>query len=137
MAEGLLRHRAKEANVLVTIDSAGTSGYHKGNPPDARMMDTAIKQGVDISYIRSRVFTTDDFDQFDRIFVMDRANLRNVLKLARNESEKEKVSLIMDIVHPHENVEVPDPYFGSDDGFTTVFNMLDLACSQLIKSIQR
>lgn len=137
MAEGLLRHRAAEKGITLNLDSAGTSGFHRGNPPDERMMETAKAKGIDISYIRSRVFTNSDFDQFDQILVMDKSNLRNVLKLARNDNDAQKVQLIMNYVYPNENIEVPDPYFGSENGFLNVFNMLDDACQQILNMLNK
>ena len=87
--------------------------------------------GLDITGQRGRQFKATDFDRFDHIFVMDNSNHRDVLKLARTEHDKQKVSLILDTLFPGENVDVPDPYYGGNDGFAKVYDMLDQACEIL------
>jgi protein-tyrosine phosphatase len=135
MAEALLRHHAEKRGLTLSIDSAGTSDFHKGNTPDERMTKTANSHGVDITYIRSRPLSTEDFTRFDHIFVMDRSNLKNVLRLCNAQEHANKVSLIMDKLFPGDSVEVPDPYFGSEDGFEKVFNMLNDACIRILDEI--
>ena len=99
----------------VKVDSAGTSGYHAGDPPDRRSVATMWTVDIDISGQRSRKFVRADFQKFDRILVMDRANLADVLFLARSEEEREKVALF-----DPSGAEVPDPYYGGEDGFALV-----------------
>ncbi len=127
LAEGILR--SKLSSNTYTIDSAGTAGYHIGNPPDKRSVAVANKYGLDISNLRGRQFTVSDFDIFDYIFVMDESNFDNVSSLARNEGDIEKVKLILNEVYPNQNYSVPDPYYGGKEGFENVFKMLDEACS--------
>lgn len=136
MAEGLLRKRADERGIDVITDSAGTSDYHIGEAPDKRMQKTGSERNVTIDDLRGRQFQVSDYHQFDHIFVMDRSNYSNVIALASSEEDKRKVRLMMDLVHPGENIEVPDPYFGGEEGFNQVFDMLDKACHQLLDELE-
>lgn len=136
MAEGILSHKAAQLEIPVTVDSAGTGNYHVGEAPDDRAIATAKKFGVDISTQKARQFTAEDFDRFDRIFVMDASNLRNVLQLAAHEEQRAKVSLMMDVLYPNEAMEVPDPWFGGTEGFVRVFEMLDSACERFLMDVK-
>lgn len=136
MAEGILRQKANERGLAVHVDSAGTGDYHIGEAPDHRAISTAGKYGVDISRLSARQFTVSDFDSFDRIFVMDQSNLRNVLALATSEAQRAKVELLLDAVYPGEEMEVPDPWFGSLEGFDRCFEMLETACDKVAESIE-
>ena len=134
IAEGILRHKLRSMkNVDFVTDSAGTSSLHSGEQADSRMRKTALKNGVDISDLRAREFVQADFDKFDLIFAMDRSNLMNILALARNENDKSKVKLILNESFPEENREVPDPYYGGEEGFQHVFNLLDETTDKIIK----
>ncbi|WP_420379720.1 low molecular weight protein-tyrosine-phosphatase [Gilvibacter sp.] len=130
LAEGIMRAKLFGRNNY-EIDSAGTGGWHVGDPPDPRSVAIAKQMGLDITGQRGRQFQATDFDRFDHIFVMDNSNHRDVLKLARTEHDKHKVSLILDTLFPGENVDVPDPYYGGNDGFAKVYDMLDQACEIL------
>lgn len=133
IAEGILRHKLRlMKNTDILTDSAGTSNFHTGEAPDTRMRMTAVRNGMDISDLRARQFCTDDFDDFDLIYAMDLNNKKDILSLARNDDDVKKVKLILDELYPGENREVPDPYYGGDDGFQDVFDMLDEATDQLI-----
>lgn len=120
----------------MVIDSAGTSNYHIGESPDARTIANAKKHKVDLSPLRARQFQQSDFDDFDRIFVMDKSNLRNVLNLARHDNDIAKVDLFLNILHPGENMEVPDPYFGGEEGFEHVFNLVWKTSEKLIEEFK-
>src|SRR5688572_30393630 len=133
IAEGILRHKLRAMkNEEVQTDSAGTSNFHVGEAPDTRMRSTALKNGMDISDLRARQFVQSDFDEFDLIYAMDNANKRDILSLARHEDDRAKVKLILDEIYPGENREVPDPYYGGEDGFQDVFDMLNDATDQVI-----
>ena len=131
MAEGILKHKAEQAGVEVIIDSAGTSSWHQGEQPDGRAMEEMRTQGIDISDQRSRPFTVADFDHFDHILVMDTSNKSNVLSLARNQADFDKVKLILDYGNEVKGKSVPDPYY--DDGFNRVYDLLDYACDAFIE----
>ena len=136
MADGLMRKKVEEANLGIIVDSAGTSGLHAGEAPDHRMRQTAKQLGTPIDSLRSRKFIVTDFDNFDLIFVMDKSNLSNVLNLARTKEDKEKVHLILNMSHPRKDLEVPDPYYGGEQGFIDVYTMLDEATDVILEKIK-
>jgi protein-tyrosine phosphatase len=136
MAEGILRQKAEERGLNIEVDSAGTGDYHVGEAPDDRAIATARKFGVDISGLKARQFQAEDFDRFDRIFVMDASNHRNVLALTDDAAHSGKVSLLLDAVYPGEEMEVPDPWFGNLEGFDRCFSMLETACDNVVKEIE-
>ena len=137
MAEGILRHKFEEAGVEAEVDSAGTANYHIGKAPDNRAVANMAENDHDISMLRGRQFSVKDFDAFDQIYVMDLANYDDVVALARNDDDKKKVNLFMNISHPGENIEVPDPYYGGDEGFQNVYKMLSQAADVLISRVKK
>ena len=134
LADGLLRKKVKELNLPIEVDSAGTSNYHEGEAPDKRMTATAKKFGVDISFLRSRPITREDLIVFDVIYVMDLENYWNVRSLCENKAQEEKVIPILDLLYPNENRVVPDPYYGGEQGFIDVFNLLDEATDKIVEN---
>lgn len=120
----------------MSVDSAGTSGQHAGENPDSRSVRNAKKNGVDISSIVSRKFNAGDFDKFDRIYVMDQSNYRDVMNLSHTEEQRNKVELFLNISSPGKNKAVPDPWFGGDEGFQRVFDLVDETCNILIDQIK-
>lgn len=133
LAEGILRSKINHTNSIV--DSAGTAAYHVGNPPDPRSIEIGLKYGIDIRDQRARKFEILDFDRFDQILVMDRSNYQNVIRLSRSDSDRSKVSLILDHSSQDQFSEVPDPYYGGKDGFELVFKLLDDACERIAETI--
>jgi protein-tyrosine phosphatase len=133
LAEGILASKLPKDKFIV--DSAGTGSWHIGHAPDKRSISIAKKRGLDISNQKGRQFSIKDFDHFDHIFVMDNSNYQDVIELAQNENQRRKVSLILNEVFPGENVDVPDPYYGIDEGFARVYDMLDEACESLAKRL--
>lgn len=133
LAEGILKSKVNAEQVMVT--SAGTAAYHIGKGPDIRSVKVAKEHGIDIRLQKARQFKAADFEVYDYIFVMDQANFDNVVSLASTEKEKEKVQLILNEISPAMNSEVPDPYYGGEDGFKNVYDMLDLACDAINKKI--
>jgi protein-tyrosine phosphatase len=134
MADGWLRHRIQEQGLAIEVDSAGTANYHTGAAPDQRMRKWAKTYGVDIDGLSARQFSAADFDRFDRIFVMDKSNHSNVLRLARTESDREKVALYLNELYPGEDREVPDPYYGRDSDFRHVIELLDQTTSAFLRN---
>jgi protein-tyrosine phosphatase len=132
MAEGIFRHKIKERGLEIETDSAGTGDWHVGEPPDKRMQSTALNKGIDISDLRARQFRQVDFDLFDHIYVMDESNKENVLKLARSSKDAQKVKLMLEVLFPGQNKPVPDPYFGGQQGFDHVFDLLDKASDVIL-----
>ena len=101
------------------------------------MCQTARKYGFPIDDLRARKFIVEDYDEFDLIYVMDESNESNVLKLARTESDKKKVKMILNESHPGQNLEVPDPYYGGGQGFMDVFNLLDGATDVIMAQLKK
>ena len=133
LAEGILK--SKVDNEKITVDSAGTGEWHIGKLPDGRSIDVAFRNDIDITNQRCRKFTTSDFDDFDIIYVMDKSNFENVISLSRNQSDKKKVKLIRDEIISTQGSDVPDPYFGGEGGFDSVYQMIDEVCDVIAKKL--
>ncbi len=135
MAEGVLRTKAKERGLSLEIDSSGTGDWHVGEAPDKRAQRCMNDFGDDISDLRARQFKKSDFHYYDRIFVMDKSNYQNVVAQANDSAQKEKVELFLNLSHPGEDREVPDPYYGGNEGFKNVYNMLDEAAESFLNQV--
>ncbi|HIB78254.1 MAG TPA: hypothetical protein EYO58_11740, partial [Flavobacteriales bacterium] len=103
--------------------------------PDSRMSETAKKFGVFIDDLTARQFVVSDFDRFDLIYAMDTSNYNNIISLARNDTDISKVKLILNESHPDQDLSVPDPYYGGDQGFIDVYNLLDETTDIIMKKI--
>ena len=130
LAEGILR--SKVNNRLVQVDSCGTGNFHIGNPPDSRSIAIAKSYGINISKHRAALLSDHDFDDYDHIFVMDQSNFDTIIRLARKPKDKIKVKLIMEVAYPDSGMEVPDPYYGGDNGFEKVYQMLTTSCNAIV-----
>ncbi len=135
LADALLRKKVAELGLNIEVDSAGTSDYHIGGEPDKRTQENALNHGLDMSFLRARQFTKKDFDTFDLIYVMDKSNESNVLSLTTNSNHKDKVKLILDLLDDTKYNEVPDPYYGGEHGFETVYTILDQATNKILEEI--
>lgn len=131
LAEGIMLKLIKENNINMRVDSAGTSSAHVDEAPDHRSVLNAAKHGIDLKPLRARQFKASDFEKFNKIYVMDKSNLANVLALATTEDHKAKVDLFLNASHPNQNLEVPDPYFGGEKGFEDVFQLVYKACQHI------
>jgi protein-tyrosine phosphatase len=138
-AEGVMRHLVREANLdaKISVDSAGTAGYHAGDPPDFRASAAGERRGIVIGGV-ARQFQRADFDRFEYVLAMDRTNHEDLLELARNAEEKGKVHLLrsFDPKSPP-GAEVPDPYYGDTDGFDLVLDFCLAACKPLLERVRR
>ncbi len=141
-AEGVFRHTVKQQNLLdsIHIDSAGTHAYHIGEQPDSRSQKTAQSKGIDLSTQTARKAISEDFDNFNYIIAMDQSNYENLKDLRGdlgNKVNKQKASLhlLMEFTSAWENTEVPDPYYGGDNGFEQVFDMVQSASEGLLEHI--
>jgi protein-tyrosine phosphatase len=132
-AEGVTRALAERKGVAAffEFDSAGTHGYHIGNPPDARARQAAAKRGYDLSPLKARQVNAFDFDRFDRILAMDRDNL-DLLRQACPEEHHGKLGLFLEYASRSTNDEVPDPYYGGPEGFERVLDMIEDAADGLL-----
>ncbi len=126
LAHGIMEHLAKENGLDWEIESAGTGNWHVGEGPDRRSTRTAREHGIDISKQICRLFRISDFDYYDKIFVMDRSNLSDILSMARNAEDAKKVALLLG------DKIVPDPYY-DDTQFEPVFRMIEAGCKEIIE----
>ena len=135
-AENIMNHLIEKEGYVeqITCDSAGTSSYHIGSPPDSRMRAAASTRGISLQG-RARQFEISDFEEFDLILAMDKDNYRGILACDRKGKYKDKVKLMCDYATQHPDKEVPDPYYGGVDGFNYVIDLLLDACEGLLKEI--
>ncbi|MEZ5500052.1 MAG: low molecular weight protein-tyrosine-phosphatase [Steroidobacteraceae bacterium] len=136
-AEAVLRRiAATEAPQLaLQVDSAGTAGYHVGEPPDARAQRAGAGRGYDLAPLRARQITREDFSRFDLLLAMDRQNLANMRRIAPA-AHRERARLLLEY-HPEPPVlEVPDPYYGGSEGFETVLDLIEAASRGLLHALQ-
>jgi protein-tyrosine phosphatase len=131
-AEGVFRHMVEEAGLgnTVVTDSAGTHGYHIGDPPDARSTKAAAGRGFDLSPLRARKVTAADFRDFDLILAMDQGHLAHLAALRPQDATAE-LKLFLDF-HPARGKDVPDPYYGGPEGFEQVLDMIEAASAVLL-----
>jgi protein-tyrosine phosphatase len=128
-AEGVMRRLIDDAGLDIEVDSAGTGGWHAGEPPDERATAAARRRGVTLEGAARQVKPA-DFRRFDLLVAMDRGNLRELLALAPDEEAREKVRLLV------READVPDPYYGGDRGFETVLDMVEAACRELLDELR-
>ena len=137
VAEGIMRSKLKALDLNMMVDSAGTSNYHIGEAPDSRSVKNAAKNGIDISQLKARQFQVDDFDRFDIIYAMDEQNRIDILSKARNDGDKIKVKLMMQALENESQINVPDPYFGTEVDFQLVFDLLNKSCETSAISLSK
>lgn len=135
-AENIMNHllQARELTHLVNCDSAGTSSYHIGSPPDRRMVQAAQQQGIELIG-RARQLQVADFETFDWILAMDDDNYRDILRLDSQGKYTHKVKKICDFCRRHTDTEVPDPYYGGTEGFRYVIDLLMDACEGFLDEL--
>ena len=134
LAEGILSLKGKHLNL--EVDSAGTAAYHIGKQPDIRSIEIANKYTIDLNQQRARQFSRADFDKFDIIYAMDTNNYAHLISLASTETERNKIRMILNEINPKAYQSVPDPYYGGENGFQDIYNMLDKACEKIIQNIE-
>ncbi|SFI07831.1 low molecular weight protein-tyrosine-phosphatase [Albimonas pacifica] len=133
-AEGVARAMAQARGLAVEIDSAGTGGWHAGDPPDPRMREAALRRGYDLSALRARQVRRADFAAFDHILAMDADNLA-ALERARPADARAALSLMLSHADLPER-EVPDPYYGGPQGFDHVLDLLEAAVAGLLDRLE-
>ena len=132
LAEGILDHKAKQSGLNWKIDSAGTNRYHNG-PPHLLSQKVAKLHGIDISKQICRQFVKEDMLHFDKIYVMDNEIYYDVKEMSGDLWDKEKTDLLMNEVYTRENIDVPDPWYGTEKNFHEVYKMIDEACDAIVK----
>ncbi len=135
VAEGIMLHLIEQHKLhgKLHVDSAGTAGYHINEAPDQRTLHNAKKNGVDLSKLRARKFENKDFDSFDKIYVMDESNFVNVTRMTKDKNHHGKIDYLLNVSHTGQNLPVPDPYYGGEQGFEDVFHLVYKACEKLIE----
>ncbi len=137
-AHGVFRKMVEDEGLVeqIGIDSAGTHSYHVGSPPDQRAQQTALQRGLDMSDLKARKAKPIDFERFDLILAMDRDNFA-ILEDFTNDSNRDRLHLFMEFASEHWRTrEVPDPYYGGQNGFETVFDMVEDGSRGLIRHIR-
>ena len=137
LAEGVFRHLAREAGELdnFEIASSGTGGWHVGQPPDGRMNQVAVKNGVSLEGQHAQQFEMSDLDYYDLILTMDRDNLRNVQSLDAGSRHAHKIRLFREFDPNPGDMQVPDPYYGGPKGFDNVYAMVDRTARALLERL--
>lgn len=134
---GVMRHLLQESGLAqrVSIDSAATHNYHPGEPPDARSQRHALRRGYDLSDLRARPVTRQDFEVFDLVLAMDHDNLQH-LQAKSPDAHRHKLRLLAEFFEQHDAPVVPDPYYGGADGFEHVLDLAEDGCRGLIRHVQ-
>jgi len=135
MAEGLLKKKFEENDIEGFVDSAGFESFTINEAPDKRAVKVAKKLGVEVSG-KARLFLKADFDKFDKIYVMDTLNYRDVKDLERSKSDVEKVDYLLNVLYPGKNNTVPDPFLQGEHECHIVFELLDRATTKIVENIK-
>ena len=137
VAEGVFLHKIEQAGLSgqVVVDSAGTAAWHVGKAPDSRMIKAAGLRGYDLSSLRARQAVAADFEKFDYILAMDQENYDSLCQI-RPPTAQAKLALFLDYASGVEETEVPDPYYGGQEGFYHVIELVEAATDGLIKSLE-
>jgi protein-tyrosine phosphatase len=139
-AAAVMAHKVRQAGLedVIQVESAGTSGWHIGEPPDRRAVAEARRRGIPMTNAGKR-FTRADFARYDLVLAMDAQNADDLRAIAPDAAARAKIRLLRSFapgIDPTGDMAVPDPYFGGDDGFTTVFDMIDAACAGLLEHLR-
>jgi protein-tyrosine phosphatase len=137
-AEAVFREllRREAAGLAVDVDSAGTHGYHAGEPPDARAIAAAARRGIDMSDLRARMLEAADFERFDLVLAMDQQNFRRLQRLAPA-AYRNRLRLFLDYAPDLGRREVPDPYYGGETGFEEVLDLVEAASRGLLAALRQ
>ncbi|HZH65593.1 MAG TPA: low molecular weight protein-tyrosine-phosphatase [Flavisolibacter sp.] len=137
LAEGILQHKASEAGLNWTVDSAGTNNYHIGEAPHKLSQKVAMLNGIDICHQKARRFVKEDFDRYDKIYAMADDVLDDIRMIAKGKYDASKVELFLNELHPGKNASVPDPWFGEEPGFHDVYKIIEECCDSIISKYNR
>lgn len=136
-AEGVMRHLVSQRHLAdqIEAESAGTAAYHVGEVPDVRSREEALQRGVRLES-RARQFAAEDFRRFDYVLAMDADNLSDLKRLTKDPEELAKLSLLRSYDSANSrSLDVPDPYYGDDNGFARVYDICEDACRELLRQI--
>jgi protein-tyrosine phosphatase len=133
LAEGILQQKAFEAGLTWSVESAGTNSYHTGEPPHPLSQKVARLNGIDISTQRARRFAATDFDSYDKIYALAGDVLDDMKRIAKNKFDAGKADLLMNEQFPGKNLDVPDPYYGTEPGYHEVYKMISEVCDRIVE----
>ena len=133
LAEGILQHKAKQAGLDWKVDSAGTNGYHTGEPPHHLSQKVARLNGIDICEQRARRFVKEDMDRYDKIYAMAEDVVDEMRRIAKEKFDPSKVDLFLNELHPGQNKSVPDPWYGPEPGYHEVYRLIDETCERIVE----
>jgi len=133
LAEGILKDKIKKAGLNWEVDSAGTNGFHVGEPPHPLSQRIAKMKGIDISCQKCRRFEMDDFERFDKIYAMSADVIKEMKWIGKNKYDDSIVELLLNESYPGRNRDVPDPWFGSEAGYHKAYELIDEACEAVIR----
>lgn len=137
IAEGVMQQKAIAAGLRWQIDSAGTNGYHTGEAPHPHSQKICIANGIDISHQRSRKFVREDLHRYDKIFAMANDVMDDIKHISGKDFNSKKVELFLNILHPGEEREVPDPWYGNESGYKPVYDMIERASIAWLQYLQQ
>lgn len=132
LAEGILQDKAFKAGLNWSIESAGTNSYHTGEPPHPLSQKIAKLNGIDICQQRARRFVAEDFEVYDKIYALAADVLDDIKRISKKKFDATKVDLLMNELYPAKNMDVPDPYYGTEPGYHEVYKMIDEVCDAII-----
>ncbi|MFN0082414.1 MAG: low molecular weight protein-tyrosine-phosphatase [Ferruginibacter sp.] len=132
LAEGILQHKAHAAGLSWKVESAGTNGLHNGEAPHHLSQKVARQNGISICNQISRKFNADDFNNFDKIYVMAEDVIRDVKRIAGEKYDPTKIDFFLNELHPNKNKDVPDPWYGEEDGYLEVYQLINKTCDAII-----
>jgi protein-tyrosine phosphatase len=133
MAEGILQDKTFKAGLTWSIESAGTNSYHTGEPPHPLSQKVAKMNGIDIGQQRARRFTASDFKVYDKIYALAEDVVQDMKRIAGNKFDNNKVDLLMNELYPGKNMDVPDPWYGPEEGYHEAYKMIEKACNKIIE----
>ena len=137
LAEGIMQHKADKAGLNWTVDSAGTGNWHVGHAPHKLSQKVASKNGINICNQKGRQFQPSDMEHFDRIYFMDEDNYYDARIIAGPLWDERKADLLLNELFPGEDRSVPDPYYGGEEGFHQVFDLISEACDCIIEKYKQ
>ncbi len=134
LAEGILQDKLKKAGLDWEVDSAGTNGYHVGEPPHPLSQKVALKRGIDIGQQQCRDFVKEDFENFDMIYAMAADIIEEMKWISKEKYDSKKVALLLNVCNPGKNKDVPDPWYGAEDGYHKVYDLIEKACDAIVQN---
>lgn len=133
IAEGVMKHKIKEHGLNWEVDSAGTESYHIGEAPHRFSQKICLQNGIDISGQRARKFIADDFNRFDKIYAMAEDVHSEIKHIAGRNLDNSKLEIFLNEIEQDSNRSVPDPWYGTEEGYTFVYELIDRTCEEIIK----